>query len=457
MNLKPLICLMLPTLLFGQSPRKKPKPAKGKSASQPETKTICTLPLAGACGELLNMTTGENVALGHMLESRSDYQATAMLDGRVLITGGSYEPTTEWLDGRTGQFSRGPAMVKARQGHCALRLKDGSLLLLGGTEEACSAEILEPGQNAFKSILPDVKFGFSAQALELDKGILMVDGPSGRAWLKDGAKCKAVGELKDKRQFFQMTRVADHRVLITGGWPAKPSQKGDIGIECFDPSKSKWTRWKSTPLPRGRHQAILMDASHVALMGGMEPTAQKSVDAVEILDIQKAEISDKTPTSPDTMGACLQIKDESIRLGEKKRFIETLNGHRKWALANAYDAPLLVALPEHILVMGSPAWGPPLERWDARTRQLQPFGSLRHGAEKLVLLGRQVLAVGDIVDEVDLKTGKLKPLGRRNEWEARLTKAIQPVDGPKLKGLGLKENTLALTLRDGSVLVWPNP
>jgi hypothetical protein len=82
------------------------------------------------------------------------------------------------------------------------------------------------------------------------------------------------------------------------------------------------------------------------------------------------------------------------------------------------------------LVLGSPVWGPALERWDPRTRQCQYIGALRAGAESLALLDGKVVCLGPIVDALDPKTGDLTPLGWREEMTAPLKRAKAAGKGP---------------------------
>ncbi len=119
-------------------------PPKKKTTKIAPTKAPADIPAAGASGEVLDLATGRSRAIGAMLESRTDFQATAFPDGRVLITGGSLKGgTTEWFDPQSRRFTAGPSMSLARQGHRAQLLKDGRLVVLGGTETLASAEVLE--------------------------------------------------------------------------------------------------------------------------------------------------------------------------------------------------------------------------------------------------------------------------------------------------------------------------
>jgi len=216
MFLRSALCLAM-TMALGAARPKPPAKTAGPVANP-------AVPAAGSGGERLEPATGRSRAVGAFLEARADYQATRFADGRVLITGGSARPTSEWFDPATNRFSPGPAMTTARQGHRALLLKDGRLLVLGGTDAPGPAEVLEPGATAFKAV-PETRFGLFAEALELDEGrVFMVDGASGGLFTWDGRRSpSAKGLLNRPRNFFRLVRMKDGRVAITGGWPSEPS------------------------------------------------------------------------------------------------------------------------------------------------------------------------------------------------------------------------------------------
>lgn len=409
------------------------------------------LPAAGASGEVLDLEHGHSRAIGPMLENRSDFQATVFPDGRVLITGGSLKAgSSEWFDPATRRFSPGPTMAWARQGHRAQLLKDGRLLVVGGTETPAPAELLDPGTGKFQPLNGDAKFSLSAQAILTDAGWLLIDGQEGKCWLWDeNTKApKSAASLAHPRVLFESLRLNDGRVLVTGGWPAapQPERRGwrrpaptksistTLPVEIFNPRKGRWSAWKLPVLPRARHQAALLQGGLVALFGGFGETADSPVETLELLDpinetvtqagkLQPSELPSPGWTPIEGGGVYLPERSTAPRKCAHPSGFCSPNP-TPWHLANAYLAPVLVPLRDRqLLVLGSPVWGPALERWDPRTRQCQYIGALRSGSEALVLVDGKVLAVGPIVDVVDPKTGNLSPLGRRDNLETQLKKA----------------------------------
>jgi|GEM_PF-2946865 len=427
-----------------------PKKAGRSAAKAVPGRVMPDIPAAGDSGELLDLASGRSQAIGTMLENRTDFQATEFPDGRVLITGGSLKGgTTEWFDPATRRFTPGPAMAQIRQGHRALLLKDGRLLVLGGTDTAAPAEILDPATWKFQPLPGDARFSLSADALETSEGVLLIDGQEGKCWLWDGkAKGpKSTGSLGNARILFGAIQLADGRVLLCGGWPAtpQPDRRGwrrpaptrpttaGLPAEVFNPRKGRWSAWKASLQPRARQQAALLSDGRVALFGGFGASAETPAEALEILDPAKetVTIAGKLPPVDLPSPGWAASAESGFYLAERSTVPRKIDGIEGWLsagspawhLANAYLAPVLVPLKgRQMLVLGSPVWGPALERWDPQTRQCQYIGALRAGTESLAFLNGKVLALGPIVDVVDPKSGSLTVLGWREELTAQLKK-----------------------------------
>lgn len=492
----------------------KPKAPRPPKAAAPAVKGDPTVPAAGSSAERVDPATGRGRSVGSFLESRTDFQATPVPDGRVLITGGTLKgPTTEWFDPATNRFTPGPPMTRARQGHRALALKDGRVLVLGGTEAPAPAEVLEPGAAAFKA-LPGAAFALSADAVELDDRVFLVDGASGALFTWDGRKSpSAKGTLARPRNFFRLVRLKDGRVAITGGWPSEQKVRGrqpasgpNLPVEVFNPRWSTLSSWSQAPQPRARHQASVLADGRVCLWAGVGLDPDVPVAEMDLLDPVKETVS-RGPAL-DLQGNASPAWTDGFYLPERSLRIlacpdplalpTAVPGPR---LANGYLGPVLVPLKDGgVLVLGAPAFGDPLDRWDARTRQGAVVGTLRAGTTHLGLLpdGR-VLAIGEVVDLVDPRTGSMTPLGWREDLRPLLATLRPAPAGPDVKDrpgaavvpldksralvvgggspdapsgsveiLDLRKKTLApagsmrirrarpagLKLNDGSVLVW---
>jgi len=103
--------------------------------------------------ELWNPNSRKWDRTGDLLEGRYEHSATSLLDGRVLVAGGtqSQDPysssSAELGASATETWTSTAAMKTARRGHLAVRLDDGRVLVVGGKRgdvRLTSTEIWDP-------------------------------------------------------------------------------------------------------------------------------------------------------------------------------------------------------------------------------------------------------------------------------------------------------------------------
>ena len=429
------LCLALCSAPAWAGAKPKPRPAAAAVRANPD------VPPAGSCGEVVDPATGRGRAVGPLPGGLTDAQATVWPDGRVLITGGTLASAgSHWYDPARRVFTPGPPLTRPRQGHRALLLKDGSLLVVGGTDARTAPERLEPGAPAFQAMTGDATFGLSAEAVALDDGrVLLVDGASGQCTTWDARKgFRRQATLDRPRACFELTRLKDGKVLITGGWPGETRRKGrapaaaaDLPVACFNPRWGTLSTWSALPRPRARHQATLLEDGRVCLWAGVGTDGARPCEAVELLDPANGTVTlaGTLPLGGQGLpgwagGFFLDEQQASLREAREPLALLAPPGPPRLRLANAYLAPTLVPLADgQVLVLGSPAWGAPMDHWDAHTRLCDAAGALRAGTPALGLApDGKVLALGPVVDQVEPRTGALTALGWREELAPLLAK-----------------------------------
>jgi len=130
---------------------------------------------------------------GYLNRARKAHAASVLKDGRVLITGGSglaadgstiVLDTTEIYDASSGSLSAGPALNAARYAHSSTRLIDGTVLLAGGNNgnaDLASLEIFDPVANSMttsSATLSTPRSGHVALLLPNNNHVLIAGGTS---------------------------------------------------------------------------------------------------------------------------------------------------------------------------------------------------------------------------------------------------------------------------------------
>src|SRR5947207_12662678 len=135
------------------------------------------------------MFRGDTPALtGTMHVARSGHQATLLIDGRVLVTGGSDDQgkaigLAEVFNLASRAWSVAATNLVPRVGHAAVLLDDGRVLVVGGVpsvsscEPIGSAEVYDPSTDRWSitSNIP-VPVGRGTVAVSLKDGPVLISG-----------------------------------------------------------------------------------------------------------------------------------------------------------------------------------------------------------------------------------------------------------------------------------------
>jgi len=211
----------------------------------------CFLPLFLAVagrGLFLNAQPGGTfTATGNMTTPRADHTATLLPNGKVLIAGGVQQafPSTvlasaELYDPATGSFTPTGDMSSPREGHSAVLLADGRVLIAGGrsaTQNLVSVELYDPSTGTFSpagvlqapiwqlqiaALLSDGRVLLTGCAVPCNSAIAELYDPVAGTFSQTGVP-SAAGAT---------TLLADGRVLVAGGGCAPD---GSGAAQVFDP------------------------------------------------------------------------------------------------------------------------------------------------------------------------------------------------------------------------------
>ncbi|MHC4960372.1 MAG: Kelch repeat-containing protein, partial [Planctomycetota bacterium] len=249
--------------------------------------------------------TAGTTLVGPLVEPRSFHAAAALPDGRVLVAGGTSDPSsqvnavlnaiasTEWFDPVTARSSPGPDLGAGRFGLTATVLPTGRVLLAGG-DLAGSADLFDPfvGEGLVARNIP-----MTGGVRVLPTATLLADG---RVLLAGGTTIRfaplPTAQTLDSTTIFDpktrtfaagpgllaprashaAVRLADGRVLLTGGVGRADSEVVSADATVSDPGPG-------LSGVRDDHSATRLADGRVLLAGGQD-AAGRSLDTAEILE-----------------------------------------------------------------------------------------------------------------------------------------------------------------------------
>ncbi|HYA34008.1 MAG TPA: kelch repeat-containing protein [Candidatus Binataceae bacterium] len=251
--------------------------------------------------EIFDPKTSDFVVTSEMTVQRQGHTATVLKDGRVLITGGTSNvgfrselSSAEIYDPATGRFSPTGRMSTPREGHTATLLRDGRVLVAGGSPNGIvttdSAEIYDPATGQFSVTGPLNRPREAHTATLLRDGKVLVAG-GGRGGMPGGYVAFDTAEIYDpvSGTFSVLTSrmhgarvgagaamLRDGRVLVVGG---KTNRVGIVGggipsfaplntADIFDPETNSFVR--ATPMGQAHYitVATALDNAQVLVTGG---------------------------------------------------------------------------------------------------------------------------------------------------------------------------------------------
>ncbi|CAN5400786.1 hypothetical protein BH20ACI1_BH20ACI1_02670 [soil metagenome] len=185
--------------------------------------------------ELFDPETNAFESIGKMQSVRNVHSATALKDGRILLTGGEIKrgeiaSDAEIFNPKTNSFVKVSAQMNhVRYKHDAVLLADKNVLIFGGSDEKDfrgklkSAEIYDTEKETFTPIndMNFARFKINETAVLLSNNKVLIAGGSEEAEIYNPETKsfeKVSGSLGKSLHYSSVTLLKDGRALILGGY-----------------------------------------------------------------------------------------------------------------------------------------------------------------------------------------------------------------------------------------------
>jgi len=185
--------------------------------------------------EVFDPKTNIFTLVGKMSNARLAHTATKLADGKIFLAGGEIDrgqilSSAEIFDPRTNSFSPVKnAMTAVRYKHDAILLVDGRVLIFGGSDsrdwrgQYKSAEIFNPKTGEFTPAgeMNFARFKIDGTTVLLPDGKVFIGGGSERAEVFDprtSTFTKTEGNLGVPIHYASVTLLKDGRALVVGGY-----------------------------------------------------------------------------------------------------------------------------------------------------------------------------------------------------------------------------------------------
>jgi len=186
--------------------------------------------------ELYDPATGRSELLGSMNLPRESHSATLLGDGRVLVIGGhsgrrpnmQVHARAEVLNLRTRRFEASGTLGTARHKHDAIKLTDGRVLVLGGSDRSdrvhyATTEVFNPGTATFERgpSMGQRRYKIAGTSILLAGGNVLVTSGAQAAELLDVRQWRfreVPGRFPTAYRFAAAASLRDGDVLVAGGY-----------------------------------------------------------------------------------------------------------------------------------------------------------------------------------------------------------------------------------------------
>jgi Galactose oxidase, central domain/Kelch motif len=241
------------------------------------------------------------VPAGKMTAARTEHTATLLPDGTVLVAGGKnakdYLKTAEIYDPSKPAASAWTAaitMYKSRWGHAATALKDGRVLITGGfvsMDSTTSIVFYDPKTKSWQvpgAMMATGRRYHTSTLLKNGKVLLTggMKGYSSSTWSyldsieiydpNNGKMIVSKVKMSKKRVSHTATLLPGGEVLIVGGYCGKDCAAGKLVDDVYDPITDTISPLQHAgPLPSS-HLAALLKDGRVLVAGDNDTTNNKN-------------------------------------------------------------------------------------------------------------------------------------------------------------------------------------
>jgi N-acetylneuraminic acid mutarotase len=256
--------------------------------------------------ELFDPAKGQWTATGALNVGRGSHISELLDDGRVFVAGGinwgevgtpSFD-SAELYDPASGSWRLTTAMGRRRMGATSVTLTDGTVLVLGGYEDANTpdffrhGEIYDPASSTWRTTAEASRGIGNAGVVRLKDGRVLVAGGMARSGGQGDSHKEAeiydpltdswapTGSMATARSQFPLLPLDDGRVIAVGG-VLRPEGRALGEAEIYDPETGTWSGAGRMAVPRWNHRVVRIPQGVLAV-GGYNASGQLS--SVELLD-----------------------------------------------------------------------------------------------------------------------------------------------------------------------------